>query len=119
VDKEYTIIPVNTENFISSKDYWEKYIKSKDIVPTYNNFDIYENRLPYAGCFGDINWELPPSLNIIEIPDIPDQPNQQMFLYYDFGKPFLLYHEENQGACGWELAPYIKSLNNLGTYQNN
>ncbi len=117
---EYKIIDASAADKNDLLGWWKK-THTTDFggykVP--DNYDTSVNTAAFVGCIRSFqkDWQLPPSLEVLANGSIeteeeeaaeppgateePIDPTRIMYMYFDFGKPFILrFKEPNDGGCG-------------------
>ena len=131
---EYKLYDASTSDKEHLSDWWKRTHKTdfgNFKVP--DGYDTIRNTAPFIGCIKsfDQSWQLPPALEVLpkgaleteaqeaaELPGVteePIDPTRVIYLYYDFGKPFVLRFEEPfGGGCGgqhtYKVLTTIKKL---------
>jgi hypothetical protein len=117
---EYKIIDASPEDKKNLLAWWKKTHKTDfggHKVP--DEYDTSVNTAAFVGCIRSFQkgWQLPPTLEVLakgaietdameaaespEATEEPIDPTRIMYMYFDFGKPFIMRFEEpNNGGCG-------------------
>lgn len=122
----YTIYDAKVEDKNNLAQWWKDNVKKEvavdGIISTNQSFDsnLKENQLNFQNCIlqKDPTWKAPPSLQVTQkrLEDLNTIVEYSVFyLYYDFGKPFIIRFEQNNPSLckGHQAVETLTSIDSL------